>query len=103
MGDELFLGPDASGAFRPVRVYSIMRNGKSYTSVVAGQMASFALHGVERHNIRTGQALLARENLALHACLDFDAEIYLLSNTTEISQKYQVCCVGSGNDDRIDV
>eukprot|EP00051_Salpingoeca_urceolata_P029337 m.6604 g.6604 ORF g.6604 m.6604 type:complete len:691 (+) comp2691_c0_seq1:275-2347(+) len=94
-GDTMMLGPDASGTYLPVEVIGIHRNRTPYRAVKGGQMASFLLHGVERSDIRTGQVLLHETGDPL-ACLEFEADIFLLHHATCLTPRFQATAyVGS--------
>jgi GTPase len=51
-GDKLVIGPLCSGDFETVQVTSLKRNRASCRVVRAGQSASVALKGIERHMLR---------------------------------------------------
>ncbi|KAK3755477.1 hypothetical protein QZH41_017632, partial [Actinostola sp. cb2023] len=87
-GDKLVVGPLYSGQFDSVQVTSLKRNRASCRVVRAGQSASVALKGIERHMLRRGM-VLADPQLNPRACLVFWAEIYLLFHHTSIHKRFQ--------------
>eukprot|EP00053_Salpingoeca_punica_P018618 m.183160 g.183160 ORF g.183160 m.183160 type:complete len:792 (-) comp17469_c2_seq1:1185-3560(-) len=72
--DKLMLGPARDGSFIPVTIQSVHRNRTATRGAQAGQLASFALLGVERSQVRRGQVLSAS---AVSACVSIDVDIAL--------------------------
>eukprot|EP00042_Codosiga_hollandica_P045587 m.465836 g.465836 ORF g.465836 m.465836 type:complete len:650 (+) comp57053_c0_seq2:254-2203(+) len=88
VGDRLLLGPDANGAFNPVTIRTIHRNRVPYRFLKAGQAASFCLDGIQSHDVRLGQAIVASE-LRPKACWEFKAELFVTQHPTKIAANFQ--------------
>lgn len=88
VGDELMLGPDANGSFKPVTITSIRRNRIPYNAVKAGQAASFALAGINHSDIRMGHSLISSE-LAPCACMKIEVDIFVVEHSSKICVQYQ--------------
>ena len=59
--------------------------------VVAGQTAALALKKVKRNQVRKGMVLVD-ERAKPKASWEFDADIAILTHSTTIQPRYQVCC-----------
>ncbi|XP_031550108.1 GTP-binding protein 2-like [Actinia tenebrosa] len=87
-GDKLVIGPLCSGEFETVQVASLKRNRASCRVVRAGQSASVALKGIERHMLRRGM-VMADPKVNPRACVIFWAEVYLLFHHAAIKKRFQ--------------
>ncbi len=93
---QLLLGPDiGDGTFKPTAIKSIHYKRVPVNNVVAGQTAALALKKVKRAAVRKGMVLVD-EGRHPRATWEFDADIAILTHTTTIQPRYQVCggCVG---------
>lgn len=73
----------------------VSNNNSNYSpyhsvQVVAGQTAALALKKIKRTAVRKGMVLVD-EKLRPHACWEFNAEIAVLTHSTTIQPRYQVC------------
>ncbi|EDO48451.1 predicted protein [Nematostella vectensis] len=87
-GDTLVVGPLCSGHFQTVRILSLKRNRAPCRVVRAGQSASAALSGIERHELRRGM-VMTDPSLEPRACMCFWADVYLLFHPAAISKRFQ--------------
>mmetsp|Transcript_36340 Transcript_36340/g.82339 ORF Transcript_36340/g.82339 Transcript_36340/m.82339 type:complete len:384 (+) Transcript_36340:559-1710(+) len=91
---QLLLGPDKSGQFRPVLVRSIHYKRVPADSVETGQTGAFSLRSLDKKNplkkssFRKGMVLVDA-SLKPKATLSFNAEVVILHHATTIRNKYQ--------------
>jgi len=104
--DAYLLGPGAGGEFREVKIKSIQVNRLFVDRVGAGQIATFALQGVRRDELRKGMVLTDGHPSGKRR---FRAKVYILHHPTTIRPGYvatlhaytaktgsEVCGVGKG-------
>ncbi|ELT99327.1 hypothetical protein CAPTEDRAFT_18841 [Capitella teleta] len=87
-GDQLLLGPSDSGEFQPVRISTIHRNRVPCAFATAGQTACLSLSGIDQWSVRKGMVLLSAQ-LSPVACLEFEADVYLLFHSNFICKGFQ--------------
>jgi len=88
-GDKLQLGPTEDGAFHPVSVASLHRNRMACRMVAAGQAACLSVCGIPAHiTVRKGMVVISPE-IEPTACLEFEAEVFLLFHTGYICRGFQ--------------
>lgn len=89
-GENLSLGPFDNGQFIEAPVKSLQRHRVPCRIIRAGQTASINLgHFKNIDKLRKGMVLLS-PSLAPSACLEFEANIYLLYHANSISKRFQV-------------
>lgn len=71
-------------------LWSRVTNATNVLQVVAGQTAALALKKVKRAAVRKGMVLVD-ERLHPKASWEFDADIAILTHSTTIQPRYQVC------------
>eukprot|EP00051_Salpingoeca_urceolata_P033226 m.19690 g.19690 ORF g.19690 m.19690 type:complete len:624 (+) comp5999_c0_seq1:713-2584(+) len=86
--DTLLLGPDQAGHFHPVALKGIHRHRLPTSMVRGGQMASFALKKVKRHQVRKGMVMMSSTSQP-QAVREFEGEVVILHHPTTISVGYQ--------------
>lgn len=86
--DNLFIGPNQLGHFRPIQVKSIHRKRMPVEFASSGQTASLLLRKVKRSDIRKGMVILSNKS-KLVAFREFEADVLILHHPTTISVKYQ--------------
>ncbi|OWF43546.1 GTP-binding protein 2-like [Mizuhopecten yessoensis] len=87
-GDCLQLGPVEGGEFRKAVVKTVHRNRMPCRFIQAGQTATVALANVEREQLRKGMVLVSPE-MIISACEEFDADIYLLYHSKQITTGFE--------------
>jgi len=87
VGDTLKLGPMPNGMFEQVTIASLHRNRTPTRVIQAGQTACIALRDTSGIVVRRGQVMLEKKEE--EACMEFEAELFLLFHNTKISLKYQ--------------
>ncbi|CAI9729953.1 GTP-binding protein 2-like [Octopus vulgaris] len=87
-GDSLMLGPMSDGEFHHVTVKTVHRNRLPCRLIQAGQSATVALYNIERESLRKGMVLVSPESSPF-ACIEFDANIYVLFHAKHISTGFQ--------------
>jgi elongation factor 1-alpha len=87
-GDQVLLGPFDDGSFKTVRVRSIQVNRLPVSRAVAGEMAGFAITGVDQEDVRRGMVLLG-SGREVRATWKFKAEIKVLHHPTTIRVGYE--------------
>jgi GTPase len=84
-GQPLVIGPDKRGKYHPVRVRSIHRQRAAVDCVHAGELATLALVGIDRKNVRAGMVILPQpaspDLLGSKSFYEFDAFVSVLSCT----------------------
>lgn len=94
MGDQLMLGPDSTGQFKPVVVRGIHYKRTNVEEVVSGQVCCFNIKPVgkkeqmKRSIFRKGMVLLGADANP-QSTWEFTAEIVILHNPTTIKPGYQ--------------
>ncbi|EEP80147.1 conserved hypothetical protein [Uncinocarpus reesii 1704] len=95
-GDNVLIGPDSLGQFRPTVIKSIERKRLPVHACSAGQSASFALKSVRRKEVRKGMVVLPKLEKPPRVFREFVAEgkylpvpLLILSHATTIKPKYQ--------------
>ncbi|XP_048731971.1 GTP-binding protein 2-like [Ostrea edulis] len=89
-GDSLHLGPLEDGSFREVKVKTVHRNRVPCRLIQAGQAATVALTENHRDILRRGMVLLSPESsFSNFVCRTFEADIYLLYHTHQISKGFE--------------
>lgn len=94
MGDQLMLGPDSLGQFKPVVVRGIHYKRTSVEDVVSGQVCCFNIKPIgkkeqmKRSIFRKGMVLLGADANP-QSTWEFTAEIVILHNPTTIKPGYQ--------------
>ncbi|KAL3315283.1 GTP-binding protein 1 [Cichlidogyrus casuarinus] len=88
LNNNMYLGPDPTGAFATVPIKSIQRKRLPVSKVCGGQTASFALKRVKRSQLRKGMVLISTA-LEPYSCMEFKAEVLILHHPTTISVGYQ--------------
>ncbi|GAB1607488.1 GTP-binding protein 2-like [Argonauta hians] len=86
--DSLMLGPMSDGEFHHVTVKTVHRNRLPCRIIQAGQSATVALFNIERESLRKGMVLVSPESSPF-ACIEFDANIYVLFHAKHISTGFQ--------------
>ncbi len=87
-GDKVLIGPLDDGSFRSVRIRSIQVNRMPVSRVIAGEMAGFALKGIEESRVRRGMVLLG-SGADVRAVWRFKARIRVLHHPTTIRVGYE--------------
>ncbi|KAJ5893439.1 GTP-binding protein 1 [Penicillium taxi] len=88
-GDQVIVGPDSLGHFKPTLIKSIERKRTAVNIGVAGQSVSFALRRVQRKEVRKGMVVLNKVENPPKVYREFIAEVLILSHATTITEKYQ--------------
>lgn len=94
LGDTLLLGPDSTGAFKPVIVRGIHYKRTSVEEVVSGQVCCFNIKPVgkkdqiKRNIFRKGMMLVGKDAHP-ESIWEFTAEVVILHNPTTIKKNYQ--------------
>uniref|UniRef100_A0A7S3JLX6 Uncharacterized protein n=1 Tax=Euplotes harpa TaxID=151035 RepID=A0A7S3JLX6_9SPIT len=94
VGDNLLMGPDSTGNFKPVIVRSIHYKRTETDEVVSGQGCCFNIKPVgkkeqmKRNVFRKGMVLVG-EDANPESIWEFTAEIVILHNPTTIKANYQ--------------
>lgn len=90
-GDKLLIGPSDDGSFQKTKVASIHRNRTPCRVIQAGQAACIAVNVDDDFICRRGQVLLEHEatDIVPTACMEFEADVFLLFHATQISRKFQ--------------
>ena len=90
VGDNVVLGPDGNGNFRPTQVKSIHSKGIDVPFAAAGSDATLALKKEKKNNIRKGMVVLGGDAAAnVVAYWEFEAEVVILYHSTTISNNYE--------------
>jgi elongation factor 1-alpha len=82
---SVFIGPDDDGGFREVKIKSIQVNRVFVSSVQAKVVATFALQGVEKGDLRKGMVITHRP---FPCARSFSARVFLLHHPTTIKEGY---------------
>merc|ERR1740121_1888044 len=94
VNQQLMLGPDTTGQYKPVLVRSIHRKRVNCETVESGQAATLALRSLvkkdtlKKTSFRKGMVLVDA-SLANRAVMWFRAEVVILHHATTIRQGYQ--------------
>lgn len=88
LGDNLQLGPDPLGQFKPVQIRSIHRKRMPVKECKGGQTSSFSLRKIKKSELRKGMVLLS-PIIPPVAYWEFEADLLILHHPTTISAKYQ--------------
>ena len=90
---QLNLGPDKSGVFKPVQVKSIHHKRLPVEQAIAGQAVCFAIKSLvkkdtlKRTNFRKGMIMLDK-SIVPKSINDFEAEVLILHHATTIKPNY---------------
>jgi GTPase len=91
---QLLLGPDKSGQFKPVQVRTIHNKRVEVDEATAGQAVCFSIKSLvkkdqlKRNNFRKGM-ILVDQSAQPTPVFDFEAEVVILHHATTIKPNYQ--------------
>ncbi|TRM85194.1 elongation factor 1-alpha [Sulfolobus sp. F3] len=85
INESLMIGPNKAGEFKEVRVKSIQVNRIFVDSVSRGNIATFAIQGIDKESLRKGMVMLKGSPKVIRR---FKAKIFILHHPTTIREGY---------------
>jgi len=89
VGDQILVGPDATGAWMPTVVKSMQRKRSPVTHAEAGQSVSLALKRMRRAALRKGMVIVSKTDTPPKAVRRFEGQVLILYHNTTLQRNYQ--------------